>query len=133
LDPAVQFPEDAKKLGHWVGMAHDVGSLMMFWILPASCRVIARSMVSSLTGDDELADPVVQGRIAELDLAIKEKIGDSTLKEEEIDADLLGIFPEIPDDIFLPDHDAEYSMTQQSLMQRCQRRMLTCRRHMMST
>ena len=59
MDPAVQFPEEAKKLGHWVGMAHDVGrSPMTFWIVPASCRVIARSMVSSLT-DDELADPVV--------------------------------------------------------------------------
>ena len=59
LDPAVPFPEDAKKLGRWVGVAHDVGSPMTYWILPASCKVIARSTVSSLT-EDELKDPVVQ-------------------------------------------------------------------------
>jgi hypothetical protein len=59
LDPAVQFPEDAKKLGRWIGVAHDVGSPMTFWILPASCKVIARSTVTALS-DDEKADPVVQ-------------------------------------------------------------------------
>jgi len=106
LDPAVPFPEDAKKLGRWIGVAHDVGSPMTYWILPASCKVIARSTVSSLT-EDELKDPVVQPRVAELDLSIKEKIGDS-LSDEDIDGDLVGIIPEVPDDIFLPDHDAEY-------------------------
>jgi hypothetical protein len=82
LDPAVQFPDDAKKLGRWIGVAHDVGSPMTFWVLTASCKVIARSTVSSLT-EDEKADPVVQTRMAELDLAIKEKIGDS-LRDEEV-------------------------------------------------
>ena len=43
LDPAVQFPGDAKKLGHWIGVAHDVGSPMTFWVLTASSKVIARS------------------------------------------------------------------------------------------
>ena len=71
LDPAVPFPEDAKKLGRWIGVAHDVGSPMTYWILPASCRVIARSTVTFLS-QDELNDPVAQNRIPELDLAIKE-------------------------------------------------------------
>ena len=62
--------------------------------------------MSSLT-EDEMADPVVQARIAELDASIKEKIGD-TIPDEEVDADLVGLFPEVPDDIFLPDHDAEF-------------------------
>jgi hypothetical protein len=106
LDPAVQFPEDAKKLGHWIGVAHDVGSSMTFWVLTASCKVIARSTVSSLT-EDERADPVVQTRMAELDLSIKEKIGDS-LRDKEVSADIMGISPEVPDDIFLPDDDAEF-------------------------
>ena len=35
LDPAVQFPNDARKLGKWIGVAHDVGSPMTFWVLPA--------------------------------------------------------------------------------------------------
>jgi hypothetical protein len=96
LDPAVQFPEDAKKLGRWIGVAHDVGSPMTFWILPASCKVIARSTVTALS-DDEKADPVVQQRMAELDLSVKEKIGD-TLKDEELDPAMVELFPEVPDD-----------------------------------
>jgi len=102
----VPFPDDAKKIGRWIGVAHDVGSPMTFWVLPASCKVIARSTVSSLT-EDEMADPVVQARIAELDASIKEKIGD-TISEEEVEPDLVGLFPEVPDDIFLPDHDVEF-------------------------
>jgi hypothetical protein len=43
LDPAVQFIEDAKKLGRWIGVAHNVGSPMTFWVLPMSCKVIAQS------------------------------------------------------------------------------------------
>ena len=100
------FPDDAKKIGRWIGVAHDVGSPMTFWVLPASCKVIARSTVSSLT-EDEMADPVVQARIAELDASIKEKIGD-TISEEEVEPDLVGLFPEVPNDIFLPDHDVEF-------------------------
>ena len=106
MDPAVPFPEDAKKLGRWIGVAHDVGSPMTFWVLPASCKVIARSTVVSLS-EDERADPVVQQRMAELDLSVKEKIGD-TLEENELDPELVGAFPEVPNDIFLPDHDAEF-------------------------
>jgi hypothetical protein len=37
LDPAMPFPGDAKKLGRWIGVAHDVGSPITFWVLPASC------------------------------------------------------------------------------------------------
>ena len=46
--------------------------------------------------------PVVQGRIAELDLEFKTKIGD-TLKDAEIDEEILVTMPEVPDDVFLPD------------------------------
>jgi hypothetical protein len=89
-----------------VGVAHDVGSPMTFWILPAMCKVIARSTVSSLM-EDKLKDPVIQAWIAELDLSIKENIRD-TLSDDEINYDLVGVFPEVPDDIFLPDHNAEH-------------------------
>ena len=101
IDPAVRFPDDSRKLGRWIGVAHDVGSPMTFWVLPKSCRVVARSTVTPLT-EDELSDPVVQGRIAELDSEIKAKIGD-TLKDAEIDEELLETMLEIPDDVFLPD------------------------------
>jgi hypothetical protein len=89
---------------------------MTFWILPASCKVVARSTVSSLT-EDEKADPVVQTRMAELDLSIKEKIGDSLKDEADEDGEgevvqVMGISLEVPDDIFLPDDDADYEPTE---------------------
>jgi hypothetical protein len=60
-DPAVRFPDDPKKLGQWIGVAHDVGSPMTFWILPASCKVLARSTVIPLS-QDEMDDPLVTMR-----------------------------------------------------------------------
>ena len=39
-------------------------------------------------------------------MAIKAKIGD-TLKDAEIDEELLETMPEIPDDVFLPDQSDE--------------------------
>jgi hypothetical protein len=103
-DPAVQFPDDPKKLGRWIGVAHDVGSPMTFWILPASCRVLARSTVFPLT-KDELDDPLVKARLVELDLAVAEKIGNS-VENDDVDEALIGLFPEIPDDIFVPDAES---------------------------
>jgi hypothetical protein len=104
-DPTVQFPADARKLARWIGVAHDVGNPMTFWVLPQSCKVLARSSVSSLT-DDELADPSVQARMAELDASIREKIGDS-ISNEEVDMALADLLPTIPDDLFL-EEDTEY-------------------------
>jgi hypothetical protein len=75
-----------KKLGRWIGVAHDVGNPMTFWVLPNTCKVLARSTVWSLT-DDEKADPLVQAQMANLDVSICEKIGDSVSKKE-IDAAL---------------------------------------------
>jgi len=40
-------------------------------------------------------------------LAIKERIGD-TLEDAALDPELVGAFPEVPDDIFLPDDDIEF-------------------------
>ena len=78
-------------------MAHEVGSPMTFWVLPASCRVIARSTVSQLT-EDELADPVIKNRIAELDLAIAEKIGNAV---DDVDDALIGLFSQKFQTIYL--------------------------------
>lgn len=105
-DPAVQFPNDSKRLARWIGVAHDVGNPLTFWILPESCRVIARSTVWSLT-EDETADPIVQSRMAELDLSISAKIGDS-VSDDIIDPELGELFPSVPDDIYLPEDDGEY-------------------------
>jgi hypothetical protein len=76
---------------------------MTFWVLPASCKVLARSTTWSLT-EDEKADPKVQAQMAELDVSIREKIGDS-IPDDAVDPELAMLLPTIPDDIFLPEDD----------------------------
>ena len=82
----VQFPDDAKQLGRWLGIAHDVGNPMCFWVLLPSCKVVARLTVQALS-QDEMVDPEVQAKIAQLDAAIHEKIGD-TIPDDEVNLDL---------------------------------------------
>jgi hypothetical protein len=106
FDPTVQFPADARQLAGWIGVAHTVGNPMTFWVLPTTCKVLAWSTVWSLTADDH-ADPAVQALTADLDSSIHLKIGDS-LPEEEIDPELAQPLPSIPNDVFLPEDDAEY-------------------------
>jgi len=105
-DPTVQFPGDTRRLARWIGVAHDVGNPMTFWVLPTTCKVLARSTVWSLT-EDERNDPVIQAQMAELDASIREKIGDS-IPNKDVDEELANLFPEVPSDIFLPEHDDEF-------------------------
>jgi hypothetical protein len=95
------FPADNRK----IGMAQDVGAPLTSWILPASCRPIARSTVSPLT-DEELRTPDVQEEIKQLDLAIDEKIGNKR-PASEVEKEFDKLHPEIPEDIFLPDREEE--------------------------
>ncbi len=101
-NPAVQFPEDPKKFGRWIGVAHDVGSSMTFCILPASCRVLARLTVFPLS-QDGMDDPRMKSKLVELDLTVAEKIWNAI---EDVDDALIGLYPQIPDDIFLPDAES---------------------------
>jgi len=79
---------------------------MTFWVLPASCKVLARSTTWSLT-EDEKADPMVQAQMAELDVSIHDKIGDS-IPDDAVDPELAMLLPRVPDDIFLPEDDDEH-------------------------
>jgi len=54
----VAFPEPDMKLGHWIGVATDVGQSMTYWLLTSKCTVIARSSVMRLR-DHDLTDPVI--------------------------------------------------------------------------
>jgi hypothetical protein len=106
-DPAVQFPDDTKKLARWIGVAHDVGNPMTYWVLPNTCKVVlARLTVWSLT-DDEKADPLVQAQMADLDASIRSKIGDA-IPDKEVAEDLVGLFPQVPDNVFLQDLDDKF-------------------------
>jgi hypothetical protein len=110
-DPTVPFLADARRLAQWIGVAHSVGNPMTFWVLPQTCKVLARSTVWSLTADDK-ADPAVQALMVDLDSSIHSKIGDS-LPDNEVDPELLDLLPSVLDDVFLPEDDAEYEPYEQ--------------------
>ena len=72
---------------------------MTFWILPKSCRVIARSSVQAVSEDD-LALIETQTELAELDLAIDAKIGDK-VTDKNLPPDVPNPTPAVGDeDIF---------------------------------
>ena len=66
---------DKKQLMKFIGVTPNIGSLMTFWCLPASCESITRSSLTPLN-DDELAENGMQQRIKVLDKKIQNKIGD---------------------------------------------------------
>jgi hypothetical protein len=75
---------------------------MTFWIIPASCRALARSTVFPLS-QDEMDNPQVKSTLLEVDLAVAEKIGNTI---EDVDDALIGLYPQISEDIFLPDAES---------------------------
>jgi hypothetical protein len=68
------FPNDNRKLGRWIGVAHDVGAALMPWILPALCKPIAWSTVSPLM-EEELRQETVKEEMKCLDEPIKALTG----------------------------------------------------------
>jgi hypothetical protein len=73
LDQDANFSEDKRKLGKWLGVVHDVGQALCFYILPQSGRPIVRSTVESLTQDERSSLPIKQAILA-LDHAIKDRL-----------------------------------------------------------
>jgi hypothetical protein len=73
LDQDSNFPDDKRKLGKWLGVAHDVGQASCFYILPQSGRPNVRSMVQALT-QDEKSSLAIQQSILELDQSIRDRL-----------------------------------------------------------
>ena len=96
IDPVSAWPIEKRKLGRWIGVASDVGAAMTFWILPGSCKPIARSSVQGMT-KDERDNPAIQLLMAELDLEIDAKIGNKRT-QAEVEPILDSLHPESPDD-----------------------------------
>jgi hypothetical protein len=90
-----------KKLGQWVGVASDVGQAMTFWILPKSCIPMARSSVARVLPDVGATDEF-KADLAELNLAIEKRIGNSKTAEEDqvIDGQLANLVSGPTDDLF---------------------------------
>jgi len=46
----MNFPEEKENIGRWIGVAHNIGQALCFWILPKSGIPIARTLVRAITG-----------------------------------------------------------------------------------
>jgi len=90
IDPPSDIATSRRQIGRWIGVAEKVGSSLCYYILPKSCRPIARSSVMSLTQDDAL-QPQTIALIADYDAAIQGKIGIN-----RSDEDVLSEFADLP-------------------------------------
>jgi hypothetical protein len=68
------FPEERRKLGKWLGVAHRVGQALCYYVLNGNAQVIVRSTVQPLT-KEEFNTQVIKDQILELDQNIITKIG----------------------------------------------------------
>lgn len=109
------FPEERNLLGRWIGVAHNVGQAMCFWILPKSGTPIARTTVRPVT-TDELQQDAIKQELLSFDQSIQRKIGDHLLNEGDLSfevdsSDLAKALADVDDDIdghYLPiEPDAE--------------------------
>ncbi len=72
-DQEAQFPEDHRKLGKWLGVAHRVGQALCYYILPASAKPIVRSTIQSLT-DKEQRSQIIREQVVMLDRNVLDAI-----------------------------------------------------------
>jgi hypothetical protein len=97
------FPQQRKQLGRWIGIAHNAGGPLTYWILTDKCKVVARL---SVTAQTEL-NPLVPAQTVTLDNAIKANIGKHRT-DEEVEQELDGLFPTAGD--LLGDNDIDDRM-----------------------
>lgn len=77
------FPHDKRVLGRWLGVAHDVGAPMCYWILSETGKkTIARSTVYKIPQLDTETDKF-KSELAELDKKIHDRLGEE-LTEDDI-------------------------------------------------
>jgi hypothetical protein len=69
----MDMTEDQRLLGHWLGIAHRMGSYLTYWILTQNGRVIARSTVQHVTTTD-LQQPTIQTKVKEFEEAVKVRL-----------------------------------------------------------
>lgn len=75
FDQEVDFPNDHRKLGKWLGVAHRVGQALCYYILNDQAKVIVRSSVQMIS-KDECSDSVIQAQIRKSNQLFQEHIGE---------------------------------------------------------
>ena len=86
-DRDAEYPNERKRLGRWLGVAHRVGQGMCYYILTESAKVIVRSTVSGLEEDEGAVEDVTTKREF-FNSTLESKIGNfrnSIINKEEKD------------------------------------------------
>jgi hypothetical protein len=73
-DQDADFPNEHRKLGKWLGVAHRVGQALCYYILNKNAQVIVRSTVQPIS-KEEFNSQSVKNQIMEMDQKIIERIG----------------------------------------------------------
>lgn len=102
----VWFRENAglgeTKLGRWLGVSHRVGTLMSFWVITSTGKVLSRTTVQRVT-NLELQLEENKTKCATYTAALQERLGDNELIALDGNGDL-----ELPDDWEDPAFNKEF-------------------------
>jgi hypothetical protein len=92
------FPEGRELIGRWIGVAHNVGQALCFWILHKSGIPIARTTVRAIPKADMQVETIKQEAY---DQSISRKLGDHSLTDNDFSFELNG------DDLYSALSDAD--------------------------
>ncbi len=72
------FPEDRRRLGPWLGVAHRIGQACCYYIRPESGEPIVRSTVQQISEDERKSDTFRERQKA-FDLEIESRLGQADI------------------------------------------------------
>ena len=86
--PCVVHQDDTKQhaLGRWLGVSHQVGSALCYWILTHSGKVISSTTVNHVTQADT-RDPHTAQHICDFDSAVWARLEDTNFTSNDIPGD----------------------------------------------
>lgn len=76
VNETLEEAKERRRLGRWLGVAHRVGSQMVYWILSDTCQVVAESTVQHVLRQD-LQVESVQDRLKQFEVLIQDKLNDN--------------------------------------------------------
>jgi len=77
------FPEEKERIGRWIGVAHNIGQALCFWILPKSGTPIARTTGRAITAAEMQTDVVKEELIAYNNM-ITRRLGDQSISDSDL-------------------------------------------------
>jgi hypothetical protein len=98
--PTVEFPNERKLIGRWLGIAESCVDEMAYYVLTHKGNVVTRKSVWGLTAD-ELRDPVIGKNIASFDISVRILLEPKPVKTDDLP----------PNDVLHPGDDETLQVT----------------------